>query len=741
MAALCAQLENLADGVVEATPERLGATLGSAERLGDLLADLLALSRLEAGVVELDPVAVDLAELVTGCAEEVRAAGRDTRIEVDVPAGMKVWADPVRLRQLVINGLDNAARHAPEDTAVEVTAQGTDDGAWWLEVVDAGPGVDPLERERVFERFGTDAQGGGTGLGLAVSRWVARLHGGSLAFVDPEPGRPGARLRLDVPGPAPTSATPVTVSPPAAAASAAASVPAVTLPPLAVEPVDPSTDSVGFLFGGRWPERRGAGAPWIVVAATLLGVLAALLVVGSEPGVAWAMVLVGAGGVALAASGRGADRFTQLCAALAVAAVGMVVRGHLGVVALGVFAAAGTFLAGITHARTFRGMVAAGLAWPLSGLRGLPWLGRSLQLAGSASDRAAVARTVLLSLLGLAVFGVLLVSADALLQDWVARLVPDFRVDELVGRTFVAVAMAGMTLAAAYLARNPAEVDPRPGHGLTAANRWEWVVPVLAVVAVFAAFVVTQVVVVLGGDAYVQRTVGLTYAEYARQGFFQMVLATALALVVVWAASRRAGRTPLDRRWLRGTTGVLCLLVLGVVATALGRLSVYQDAYGYTVPRVLAYSVEGWLGLVVLSVVVLGLLGRTAWVPRVALVTGAAIVVGLGWFDTSGWVAGRNIDRYEATGKLDLEYLGALGDGALPVVVDRLPAELAACVIHLGPRGDYQQPGVWIDETDWRSWTWDLARAREAVSELGDDVAVPKDGCPYDTDLYGGSGS
>ncbi|QCX27328.1 DUF4153 domain-containing protein [Nocardioides jishulii] len=717
VAALSAQLENLADGVVEPTPERLGSTLASAERLGDLLADLLALSRLEAGVVDLDPVAVDLSSLVAGCAEEVAAAGRDVDIEVDVPADMQVWADPVRLRQLLINGLDNAARHAPEGTAVEVHAGGGEDGSWWLEVLDAGAGVAPADRERVFERFGTDAEGGGTGLGLAVSRWVARLHGGSLAFVDPEPGRTGARLRLEVPGPrlvaARSGATPQQVVPAPAFTVPVGSAPGTT-------PV-PADDSTAFLFGGRWPERRPDRAPWIVAAAALVGVLAAATVVGVGPGLMWSLVLVAAGAVAWTASPRRTQPFTVLCTTLATAAVlSMTIHLQGGVTALALFAAAGTFLAGVTGATTLRGMLVSGLAWPMSALRGLAWLGRSLQVTGHRSRRTAVVRTVAASLVGLAVFGFLLVSADAMLTDWVTRLVPDISVDTAVARTFVALAIGGMTLAAAYLALNPPEVDPRPGHGLTATNRWEWVVPVLAVVAVFAVFVVVQVTVVIGGDAYVRRTTGLTYSEYARQGFFQMVLATALALVVVWLAARRAGTTTRDRRWLIGTTGALCLLVLGVVATALGRLAVYQDAYGYTVARVLAYAVEGWLGLVVLAVMVLGAVGRGAFVPRVALVSGTAIIVALSWFNTSAWVAERNIDRYEATGKLDLHYLSDLGDAAFPVVVERLPASTAACVWEFGPHGDGMLPMEASEPVGLREWTWDRARAEEALSHLRD---------------------
>ena len=74
-------------------------------------------------------------------------------------------------------------------------------------------------------------------------------------------------------------------------------------------------------------------------------------------------------------------------------------------------------------------------------------------------------------------------------------------------------------------------------------HRFEWLVPVLLVDAVFAVFVAAQLSVFFGGHDYVQRTTGLTYAEYVHQGFGQLTVATLLTLLVVWAASHWAGDT------------------------------------------------------------------------------------------------------------------------------------------------------------------------------------------------------
>ncbi|HEY0646152.1 MAG TPA: ATP-binding protein, partial [Nocardioides sp.] len=171
LTAMTAMLENLADGVVPADADHLAAALAEAERLGRLVDDLLQLSRLEAGVVDLDREDVALRALVEQSVAQVTSAGRPGAFAVAVDDGLVVPGDPARLQQLLVNVLDNAGRHAPPDTRVRIDA-GASAAGWWLEVTDDGGGVAPEDRERVFDRFGTDGAGG-TGLGLAVARWVA----------------------------------------------------------------------------------------------------------------------------------------------------------------------------------------------------------------------------------------------------------------------------------------------------------------------------------------------------------------------------------------------------------------------------------------------------------------------------------------------------------------------------------------------------------------------------------------
>ncbi|MEV0066471.1 HAMP domain-containing sensor histidine kinase [Amycolatopsis sp. NPDC050768] len=208
--ALSGVLENLVDGVSSPDAATLRTALHQSERLGRLVTELLDLSRIDAGTLSLDRSRVDLEELLAEVAAEAEAmaaaAGRGVRFDVSVsPLGAFVRADRERMYQVVVNLLENAARHGPAGGSVEVRAV-VNEGETRIEVRDEGPGIPAADRDRVFERFtrGERAGGGGTGLGLAIARWVVELHGGTIAVVEPPAGvgpgaAPGCRIRVTLP--------------------------------------------------------------------------------------------------------------------------------------------------------------------------------------------------------------------------------------------------------------------------------------------------------------------------------------------------------------------------------------------------------------------------------------------------------------------------------------------------------------------------------------------------------------
>jgi signal transduction histidine kinase len=200
IAALHAVLENLVDGVAEPDPETMRMALSQTERLGELVTNLLDLSRLEGGAItlQLKPFRVD--EFLHEATGHVVASLDDVDVVVSVsPPGLIAVADPARLRQVVVNLVDNAVRHSPAGSPVTVAARAAEPSGLRLEVCDEGPGIPPHERERVFQRFNRWAtSAGGTGLGLAVARWAVELHGGAIEVMD---ARTGCRIGVTVPLP------------------------------------------------------------------------------------------------------------------------------------------------------------------------------------------------------------------------------------------------------------------------------------------------------------------------------------------------------------------------------------------------------------------------------------------------------------------------------------------------------------------------------------------------------------
>ena len=102
-------------------------------------------------------------------------------------------------------------------------------------------------------------------------------------------------------------------------------------------------------------------------------------------------------------------------------------------------------MAGLARGRSLPDFVVAAAAWPLAGLRGMPWLGRTLRSITGSGNAPAVIRTAIWSFLGLTVFGLLFASADALFAEWADAVVPDIESDMFVARFFVAIAVAGVT--------------------------------------------------------------------------------------------------------------------------------------------------------------------------------------------------------------------------------------------------------------------------------------------------------
>ena len=192
-------LRRNADQPVASVGHALEDIEGEVDRLTALVDDLLLLARTDSGVVELASEPTDLAEIALDASGALvaEAERRGLRIEVDAQP-VPLLADPARLRQLVTILLDNAVRHAPTGSTIEVGVT-TVDRFGRLRVDDRGGGFRPEDLPRAFDRFwrAPDAPPGGTGLGLSIAAWIAERHGGSVAASNRPEG--GARLEVLLP--------------------------------------------------------------------------------------------------------------------------------------------------------------------------------------------------------------------------------------------------------------------------------------------------------------------------------------------------------------------------------------------------------------------------------------------------------------------------------------------------------------------------------------------------------------
>ena len=166
--------------------ERVGSVLEEVARLEHLVSGLLVLSRLDAGETHAKWVEVDLAELASGTAEQMHLIAEDRGIEIDLSALQvaTVHGDRARLKQVVVNLLDNAIRFTRRGGTVRLRTAADATGSV-LEVLDTGIGIPPESVSRVFERFfrvdeARSREDGGAGLGLSIVKSICAVHGAEI---------------------------------------------------------------------------------------------------------------------------------------------------------------------------------------------------------------------------------------------------------------------------------------------------------------------------------------------------------------------------------------------------------------------------------------------------------------------------------------------------------------------------------------------------------------------------------
>jgi len=329
---------------------------------------------------------------------------------------------------------------------------------------------------------------------------------------------------------------------------------------------------------------------------------------------------------------------------------------------------------------------------------------------------AAVARGLVLALPVLLIFGMLFASADPVFAELLGRALNLHLSGAAVRLLYVllwAWPAAGLLRALTRPERREVPMPP-PDIGRPV-GIVEGATVLGAVNALFLTFVLVQVRYLFGGAALVQETVGLTYAEYARRGFFELTLAAALVVPLLVAVDGLVPRRePRHQRLLRGLVLALVAQVYVTLASAVYRMILYQQAYGLTELRLVVMFFLGWLAFVLAWLAFTMLAGRRERFVAGALVAGYVAAAALAAANPHGLVARANLDHYAATGRFDAVYNAELGGDAVPALVQALPelseeerTVVAGILLH---RWGWLRP----EAASWRSWN--LARQRAAAA-------------------------
>jgi hypothetical protein len=280
---------------------------------------------------------------------------------------------------------------------------------------------------------------------------------------------------------------------------------------------------------------------------------------------------------------------------------------------------------------------------------------------------APVARGALIAAPIATVMAVLLAVADPVFASF-------FNLNLDIGRlaldlTFV----AGGTLVAAGLLRlAAAEPLSRVDGPAWRLGSIEGLVVLAVLDAVFAAFAVAQAIAAAGGAGDALRSAGVTYADYARSGFFELLWVAGLTAVVLVLFSRI---TNLTERTTRRAFLVLAMVAIGltllIVLVAFQRLQLYEDAYGFTMLRLYSHIFAAWIALifVFLAADFAGVFRRRRWFVGAVSISAMAVLLALNVLNPEAIAVSLNIERAQTAHKIDAQYLASLSNDATSTLI------------------------------------------------------------------------
>jgi hypothetical protein len=381
---------------------------------------------------------------------------------------------------------------------------------------------------------------------------------------------------------------------------------------------------------------------------------------------------------------------------------------------------------------------------------------KEIPSAGWSRRALAVARGLIIALPLLAIFGALFMSADAIFEG-IVRETFHLNFETLLTHLFLTLFFAWITggFLRGMLLGNGRATPGEGQHafvafGLTTTEKDGsspraafkslslGIVEISIVLGLlnllFFCFVSVQLRYFFGGARWVMTSAGLTYAEYARRGFFELVTVAALVLPILLAAHwlfARRENPPAHELAFRALAGAQVFLLFIIMASAFGRMRLYQSEYGLTELRLYTTAFMVWLGVVFIWFAATVLRGRREQFACGALIAGFVLIGLLHLLNPDAFIVRTNVAQMNAGRAFDAEYAVSLSADAVPALVKALPE------MNAGARSRVVQRIIerWLpdERPDWRSWNWSRAEARrkaETLREIGSEVKEARPAFP-----------
>ena len=341
----------------------------------------------------------------------------------------------------------------------------------------------------------------------------------------------------------------------------------------------------------------------------------------------------------------------------------------------------------------------------------------------------AISSGVLIAVPLLFIFGSLFVAADAAFEKIVHDLF-NWNMNDLIVHS-IWIGFWGWTTAGflrqMLLTKEPAALPmTAPALGII-----EIGTALGALNGLFLIFVLVQFRYLFGGEELIRSTTGLTYAEYARRGFFELVTVAALVLPTLLGAHhllRRENRSA--QQAFRVLAGTLIALLFVIMFSALMRMRLYQIEFGLTELRLYTTVFMGWLAIVFVWFALTVLRDQRNRFAFGALMAGFVVLIGLNALNPDNFIVRVNAGRTEAANPFDASYVAGLSADAVPALIDSLPglSDQDRCTTAARILRRWSPPANF----DWLTWNWNRIQAWQAVS--ANQVYLQQIACPLQRD-------